>query len=99
MLNPNFIEDINTVNTKEEGKIKDGGSVCKAEFVVDICMISISLSPSSLYPVQHIHVCLCSRHCPNTKDTCFAWICAGYSCTLEATVKLPITLSVHCVSR
>lgn len=63
----------------------------KAEFIVDICMISISLSPFSLYPVQHIHVCLCSRHCPNTKDTCFAWICAGYSCTrtLKAAVKLP----------
>lgn len=70
----------------------------KAEFIVDICMISISLSPSSLYPVLHIHVCVTDT--PNTKDTCFAWICAGYSSTLKATVNPPPhTVSMHCMSR
>jgi hypothetical protein len=60
MLISNFIEDMNTGNTKKRRKrerYKEGVSVRKAEFIVDICMISISLSPSSLYPVQQ-HTCL-----------------------------------------
>lgn len=51
MLISNFIEDMNTGNTKKRRKrerYKEGGRVRKAEFIVDICMISISLSPPSL---------------------------------------------------